>query len=353
MKVGIISNFGMFDLEFQRYKHLYRFGVTPIPITDRNLQYKNTIRINSIGASFSTRIIFDLTRATKHLDLIHAEETYFLTTKQALDTGKPVIVTVWENVPLGGEKTSWEFLNKIRHNIKKETYEKSKILLATSKSAKNALEIDGADLSKVIVLYPAVDTKMFSPKEGPFVFQKNKIKILFAARLVEEKGILDLLYALTNLNNVLLIIAGVGPLENKIRYLIKRLNLQDKVIFLGKVPYQKMPDLYNSCDIVCVPSVPNINWQEQFGYVFAEAMSCKKPVVSTSSGAIPEVVENGKTGILVPPGDLVALQNALEELIHSEKKRKRYGENGRKRAIEKYDSLVTARRLSQIYRKVI
>ncbi len=93
-------------------------------------------------------------------------------------------------------------------------------------------------------------------------------------------------------------------------------------------------------------------WEEQFGYVFVEAMSCGKPVVSTESGSIPEVVKNGETGLLTPPGNIRALSESIELLIKNKKLRDKMGNKARRLCLERYDSKKSAEQLAKIYSRV-
>jgi glycosyltransferase involved in cell wall biosynthesis len=111
-----------------------------------------------------------------------------------------------------------------------------------------------------------------------------------------------------------------------------------------------MPKIHNLADIFCLPSVATKGWEEQFGYALVEAMACGKPVVSTLTGSIPEVVKDGVTGILVNANDPHALQKALEELILNEKKRKNLGKNARQWVLQEFEANKIARQLAEIYR---
>jgi len=151
--------------------------------------------------------------------------------------------------------------------------------------------------------------------------------------------------------NVTLLIVGSGPLKEKIKRFFKERGCLDKVVFLGAIPYEQMKKYYNLADIFCLPSRFTKYWQEQFGFVFAEAMSCAKPIVSTRIGAIPEVVADA--GLLVSPGNFLELESALETLILDENLRKLLGERGRRRAIKLFSINSAAIGRDKVYRKVL
>lgn len=209
-----------------------------------------------------------------------------------------------------------------------------------------------------------VDGDMFKPmKKDTRILKRLGLSeddtlVLFAGRLVWEKGVLDTIYAMKSVleaegrNKAHLLIIGSGPLKESAERLVDRLGMRESCMFLGSIAYEKMPTYHNLADIFCLPSIPIPNWQEQFGYVFVEAMACGKPVVSTLTGAIPEVAENGRTALLVHPADSHSLAGALGSLVHDEKKRKEMGNAGRKRFLEKFEATVVAGQLADVYKRV-
>jgi glycosyltransferase involved in cell wall biosynthesis len=108
-----------------------------------------------------------------------------------------------------------------------------------------------------------------------------------------------------------------------------------------------MPKIHNLADIFVLPSLPIPTWQEQFGYVLVESMACGKPVISTLSGSIPEVIADA--GVLVPPNDFLALSEALADLVFDKNKRATLMRMVRGRALEAFDSVQVARKLQSYY----
>ena len=131
------------------------------------------------------------------------------------------------------------------------------------------------------------------------------------------------------------------------------LRIGDKVKFLGSIKYREMPEIHNLADIFCLPSLETKTWAEQFGYSMVEAMSCGKPVVSTWTGSIPEVVKHRETGILVKPNDSDELCFALEELLVNNKERHAYGGNAREWVLKRFEANGIANQLADIYRKYV
>jgi glycosyltransferase involved in cell wall biosynthesis len=125
--------------------------------------------------------------------------------------------------------------------------------------------------------------------------------------------------------------------------MVSEMGIGDRVFFLGALPYDQMPDVYRMCDIFVLPSLLKENIQEQFGLVLAEAMSCGKPVVGSTAGAIPEVV--GDAGMIFPAGDYEALSEVLLRLAADDGLRVRLGSQGRRRALEYFSAHENARAL--------
>ena len=113
---------------------------------------------------------------------------------------------------------------------------------------------------------------------------------------------------------------GDGPEYANIDRLIKEFNLKANVKHIKTIPYEDLQQLYPHARALLLGSTPTRTWQEQYGYVLAEAIMHGCPVISTISGAIPEVIENA--GILVPPANPVAIKDALLTIENAEKYQK-------------------------------
>jgi 2-deoxystreptamine N-acetyl-D-glucosaminyltransferase/2-deoxystreptamine glucosyltransferase len=135
--------------------------------------------------------------------------------------------------------------------------------------------------------------------------------VLFVGRLSPEKGILELLQAAAGMR---LVVAGDGPLRERVPGA------------LGFVPHHELGPLYERAAVVAVPS-----HREGFGVACAEAMAHGRPVVASAVGGLLDLVVDGETGLLVPPGDVAALRAALESLLGDEALRRRLGEAARER----------------------
>jgi len=140
--------------------------------------------------------------------------------------------------------------------------------------------------------------------------------------------------------------------ESRYRRLVAELGLEQTVLFAGHLAEASL--LMGDCDIICMPTVPmGRDSGEGFGLVMAEAMAAGVPVVATHCGAPPEVIEDGVSGLLVPPRDSEALAKAIEFLLEDEGRRKAFGDAARRRVQEHFDVRHTAEALEEVYREVV
>jgi glycosyltransferase involved in cell wall biosynthesis len=181
--------------------------------------------------------------------------------------------------------------------------------------------------------------------------EKDDIVVLSVQRLFQRKGMEYLVYAIPTAirenPHMKFVIIGEGPEKAKLKELAKTLKVNERIIFLGFVSSEELPKYYAACDVFALPSL-----YEQFGIVLAEAMACGKPVVSTEVGAIPEVVENGKTGLLAEPKNPKQFAEALLKLASDENLRRKMGEEGRKKVEKEYDWDIIAEKYLEEYKNL-
>ena len=173
-------------------------------------------------------------------------------------------------------------------------------------------------------------------------------RVGFAGRLTAEKGPLVLLRAAAS-EGWQLSFAGDGPLRRDLQQRAAELGMADRVGFEGLLSGDALAAWYHGLDVLAVPSVPTPGWIEQFGRVVVEAFALGVPVVASRSGALPEVV--GPAGLLVDPGDVDALREALRSVLSNQGLRDRLVESGRRRADTYLSSEVASKQLD-LYRAV-
>ncbi len=178
----------------------------------------------------------------------------------------------------------------------------------------------------------------------------NQPIILFLGKFRHYKGLPTLVLAMKNVNAALLLI-GSGPLEARLRRLVREAGVHEKVFFLGALPDESVAAYLRACDIFILPASHR---SEAFGIVLLEAMACGKPIVSTELGTGTSFVNRHlETGIVVPPRDVVALSAAINNLIISPERRKLYGRNGRARFNQLFGVEQMVLRTESLYQSVI
>lgn len=174
------------------------------------------------------------------------------------------------------------------------------------------------------VIPNGVDLTRFRPSTRGRSRREGKIRCLAVARLVERKRLADLIRAVALLERgrVELEIVGSGPDECALRTLVAELGLEDAVRFAGCLGREALAQRYREADLFTLACA-----EESFGNVFAEAMASGLPIVGSTAGGIPELVRDGRNGVLVPPRDPGALAGAIARLADSPDLR---GEMGRR-----------------------
>jgi glycosyltransferase involved in cell wall biosynthesis len=168
------------------------------------------------------------------------------------------------------------------------------------------------------------DTEAFCPdppkrratREQLDIPQEAKV-VLYAGKLVEEKGVITLLRAFADVakehEQAYLLLAGGGPMREQIEREARNAGVEARLRLPGVVHNADLPAYMNAADLFVLPSETRANWREQFGRVAVEAMSCGLPVIGSDSGEIPNVL--GDAGLIFHEGDQAALASQLRRLL--------------------------------------
>jgi glycosyltransferase involved in cell wall biosynthesis len=200
------------------------------------------------------------------------------------------------------------------------------------------------------VIPNGVDLTRFRPNSRARSRHPGTIRCLAVARLVERKGIADLIRAIASLerDRYVLEIVGSGPDEWELRGLAARLGISREVTFTGSLDRAAIPGRYREADIFTLAP-----WGDAFGHVFAEALASGLPIVGSTAGGVPELVEHGKNGFLVPPREPIALAAAIRLLADNPDLRAQIGRRNRAQAEANLSwARVTTRYLS-VYQGVL
>jgi glycosyltransferase involved in cell wall biosynthesis len=197
---------------------------------------------------------------------------------------------------------------------------------------------NGRSGDKVRCIHHGLDLAEFRPLRRP----PHRPRILAVGQLKEKKGFRDLLEACRLLLDrgvdVECEIVGEGPQRAELEALLDRRSLRERVRLLGSLPHDAVIARYAEAGVFVLPCVIGSDGdRDGIPNVILEAMAMELPVVSTRHSGIPEAVEDGVTGLLVPPGDEGALADALERLLSDPDLRERMGARGRERVAECFD----------------
>jgi glycosyltransferase involved in cell wall biosynthesis len=212
----------------------------------------------------------------------------------------------------------------------------------------------GAPPARTRVIYGGADPKRFAPLPAG-----DRDGVLFVGRLTPHKGVDRLLRALPA--GAALRIAGSGghdrrPPERDYPALLRRLAKGHDVDFLGPVPDAALPDLYRRAAVLALPSLDrtcygrHVPVSELLGLSALEAMASGTPVVASRVGGLAEVVVDGETGFLVPPGDVAALREGVSRLLWDRRLAARLGANARDLVLERFTWRACAERCLAAYR---
>lgn len=174
--------------------------------------------------------------------------------------------------------------------------------------------------------------------------------VLAIGRLVYYKGFDVLVDAMCEVSGHLVLI-GDGPLLGSLKGRAARLGVESRISFLGEVDNESLAPYYAAARVFVLPSVAR---SEAFGIVQLEALACGVPVVNTSlPSGVPEVSRHGVTGLTVPPGDAVALAQAITTLLDDPALSARYGMAGRQRVASEFTEVRMAERVRAIYSEAL
>lgn len=257
----------------------------------------------------------------------------------------PVVTTIHDPEPnIGGRVRSVQRLS-------------NRMLIVLS----NKIIVFGEKLKEDLIRNGMPEEKIEITPHGGFSFflnwkkddvEEEKNTILFFGRITTYKGLEYLIEAAeiikNELHNFKIIVAGEGDIS-KHKELIKMKNLTDTFVLINEyIPNETVPELFQRSSLVVLPYIEGTqSGVVHVGYMF------KKPVVATNVGSIPEVVEDGKTGFVVPPRDVNILANAIIMLLKNDELRKEMGENGYRKMEEELSWEKIAKKTIDIYEKTI
>jgi glycogen synthase len=218
------------------------------------------------------------------------------------------------------------------------------VLVITPRLSKLLIS-DGAAENRIHVIPPGVNPSLFEgPFEDPFS-GVGRPRVLFVGRLAPQKGVDTLVAAAGLLKDpcAQVLLVGDGPERKALERETERLGVGDRLHFVGFVTHDRLPAAMAHADVLVLPSL-----YEELGTVLLEAMQAGLPIVASETGGIPDVIEDGVNGLLVPPGDPEALARGIDRILSDGDLARRLSEGAQERGKD-YDWEVLAERVLRVY----
>lgn len=262
------------------------------------------------------------------------------------------ILSVW-----GSDVYDFPYESRVKNHILKRNVRSASYLASTSNCMAVQLKKVMQDEKLEITITPfGVDLNKFDPKKYKEI-EKEELIIGNIKALEEIYGIEEMILAFRDLKKELeqehysrkikLLIYGSGSKKEQYEDLINKQNLQDSVFLKGKIPNMKVPEAISEFDIFCA-----LSRKESFGVAAVEAMAMKKPVVASDADGFKEVIEDGKTGLIISRKEINKAKDALKKLVLDEKMRTKMGNNGRQRVEQLYSWNDNVEKMLNLYERV-
>lgn len=238
----------------------------------------------------------------------------------------------------------------------------SKLIAVSSQLKEHLVRKWHVDANKIVVLPNAADTSAFGRRVDIHSVKRQVLKLTDEPVIMFVGGFYpwhDLHLLLDSFSSVLahipqarLVLVGDGRTKLEIEKRVTRDKLERVVIMTGQIAHDRVPDLLAIADVAVAPTISFFNGHGGSPLKLFEYMAASKSIVATRTGQVTEIIDDGRTGILVPPGDAAAFARAIERLLAEPTLRARLGKAARKQAIEHHSWQQYARRLEEIYLSV-
>jgi glycosyltransferase involved in cell wall biosynthesis len=310
----------------------------------------NKLRYNR----FSPGIVLELHRLMKikqiHVVRTHRYRSNLYGRLAAFSSGVPVIIASVHDNYRTDKRPNRRIMNRILSKIT------DKIVAVSEDVKEDIIRYDRIDPSKLQVIPNGIDVERFNPEKNTsnirkeFPLEEDDIVIGFIGRIVPAKGLEYLLNALPYLKeefkSIKLLIIGEGSLVEKLKEKAKKNNIFDNILFTGV--RRDIPEILASIDIFVMPSTA-----EGLPNSLLEAMAMGKPVVATEVGGIPELIKNGRSGLLVPPRNPEALATAIKDLITNDQLAAKMGQAARNFVLNNYSIVEIAQKWQTLYLSIL
>lgn len=289
-------------------------------------------RRNIIGNTFLILKALPVLKKINDVDIIQCLESHSAGILGMLIKDTPVVLRAPGNIydKIQNDANEFDFLTtQILKLASKTSCKYCKHIVTISNDQVKWWRYTGAEPSKITMLPNGVNITRFRPipdsRKTINLDPASKI-VLYVGRFTHEKGVPYLLEAIQKIKDdfkdIQLHLVGGELNKSSVISYSRRLGIENHIFFHGYADKEKLTLFYNAADVVVAPSLT-----EARGRVLPEAMACKRPVIGSSVGGIPDYVKDGVTGFLVPSRDAEALSIKIQEILKDEELAKQLGEN--------------------------
>jgi len=229
-------------------------------------------------------------------------------------------------------------------------------IIAVDKGQANILIEQGAEPSRLHIIFNSVDVAMVERIARKLMISNRSDRpwVLVPRRLTPKCGVEYAIRAIRLMRSKpLLILAGGGLQEQRLRELAKEEGVESEVVFLGEVPQSVLFPLIQAANCVLIPSVPVHGIEEATSISALESLALGRPVVASALGGLLEIIQDRCTGILVKPGDHAEIASVLDSLISNSELSNQLGENGRLRVVNDFSVKQWFDKIQAVYREVL
>jgi len=245
--------------------------------------------------------------------------------------------------------------------IEQSSYRSAAHALAYSEGARQVMLQKGLQAPSSVAPY-GTDLALFYPAASESTRQRLNLEGALVAgymgRIIKEKGLDTLVDALSTISrrcpelDLRLLFVGSGADEEPLKEQIRRLGLQDRVVFAGSIRHDEAGEYLRCMDLFVLPSRTTPGWKEQFGRVIIEALACGVPVVGSDSGEIPNLIRSTGGGLVFQEGDAEDLASSILKLAHDAPARRELGSRGGEQVRRSFTYAVVARKLYDVLKGV-
>jgi len=295
------------------------------------------------------------------INVIHYDRSYPFTYVLKKHCGQPIVTTVhvtWHADPIYRKwkinlKEPFRRILRLYPGLlfdKKSILASDYIITISKNFEKVCKELRKDD--NVITIPNAIDLKQFNPSVNPISLDCSGYKLLCSGRISPEKGQEYLIKAmrivLSSMDAHLFLLGSSNQNEiQKINKLVEKYKLERYVHFMSPMPYENVPSYYKAMDLIVQPST-----SESFGIAILENMALGNVVVASNVGGIPELIDNGKNGLLTPPANPELLAQTIIKALTDDNLRKFISKNAIEKSKE-YDVVHHTDKLERVYFEIV